>query len=307
MQSLTKHTNHTACVRQNIQSRLLSSSMNLTLLPLGTPHTEPHVPIYTSTNVPTCTRLIVYIGESWQDLGVLAYRTIGQESIASGSVVDLVRAIQADADSPGIIIANTGQLIWYRGGQRAVTQTTWVALPRQTAVSPQMEIDEVKNRVPGNRDAGEHVAYIFDNVIPNMARKDVKVDVIAMGDGAPEAVRYLRETWDKWDKNVQAVTLGTGFLWSEGEVGGSENFREFWGDVSPSGASPSQLNPPCSLTDYIALIARPRIYSVCRAPGHALGWTRILRLQLLLSRGGRNSGMHHAKGVQEHVEILQAR
>ncbi|KAI4203432.1 MAG: hypothetical protein LQ346_001781 [Caloplaca aetnensis] len=191
--------------------------MNLTLLPLGTPHTEPHVPIYTSTNVPTCTRLIVYIGESWQDLGVLAYRTIGQESIASGSVVDLVRAIQADADSPGIIIANTGQLIWYRGGQRAVTQTTWVALPRQTAVSPQMEIDEVKNRVPGNRDAGEHVAYIFDNVIPNMARKDVKVDVIAMGDGAPEAVRYLRETWDKWDKNVQAVTLGTGFLWSEGE------------------------------------------------------------------------------------------
>ncbi|KAL8906401.1 MAG: hypothetical protein Q9207_002062 [Kuettlingeria erythrocarpa] len=204
--------------------------MNLTRLPLGTPHTEPHIPIHTSTNVSTCTRLIVYIGESWQDLGVLAYRTIGHESIASGSVVDLVHAIQADADCPGIIIANTGQLIWYRGGQRAVTQTTWAALPRQTAVSPQMEIDEIKNRVPGNGDAGEHVAYIFDKVIPNMARKDVKVDVIAMGDGAPEAVRYLRETWDKWAKNVQAVALGTGFLWSEGEVGGRDDFKEFWGD-----------------------------------------------------------------------------
>lgn len=118
-----------------------------------------------------------------------------------------------------------------------MTQTTWAALPRQTAVSPQMQIDEVKNRVRGNRDAGEHVAYIFDEVIPKMARKDVMVDVIAMGDGAPEAVRYLREKWEKWEKNVQAVALGTGFVWSEGEVGGSETFREFWSDVSPVGAS----------------------------------------------------------------------
>ncbi|KAL8762550.1 MAG: hypothetical protein Q9184_001458 [Pyrenodesmia sp. 2 TL-2023] len=218
------------CIRQNIHSRLLSSSINLTLLPFGTSSSQPHIPIYTSTNISTCTRLTVYIGESWQDLGILAYRTIGHDSIASGSVIDLVHAIQADQDCLGIIIANVGQLIWYRGGQRAVTQTTWAALQRQTAVSPQMEIDEVKNRVPGNRDASEHVAYIFDEVIPKMARKDAMVDVIAMGDGAPEAVRYLREKWEKWEKNVQAVALGTGFVWSKGEVGGSEKFREFWGD-----------------------------------------------------------------------------
>lgn len=97
-----------------------------------------------------------------------------------------------------------------------------------------MEINEVRNRVPANRNAREHVAYIFDEVIPKMARKDVKVDVIGMGDGAPEVVGYLRDNWKRWAGNVQAVALGTGFMWSEWEVGGESDFRQFWGDVSDS-------------------------------------------------------------------------
>ncbi|KAL9017392.1 MAG: hypothetical protein Q9185_005270 [Variospora sp. 1 TL-2023] len=218
------------CVRRNIQSRLLSANLNLTLLPLSTTPANPHIPIYTSNNISTCSRLILYVGESWQDLGVLAYRTITNESIASGSVLDLVRNAQECPDNPGIIIANTGQLLWYREGRCAVTQTTWAALPRQTAVSPQMEIDEVKNRVPGSKDAREHVAYIFDEVIPMMATENVKIDVIGMGDGAPEVVGFLRAKWERWEKNVQAVALGTGFVWTVDEVGGDSKFRAFWGD-----------------------------------------------------------------------------
>ncbi|KAI4088046.1 MAG: hypothetical protein LQ348_000586 [Seirophora lacunosa] len=235
---LTHDPAHIACVRQNIQSRLLSTKLDLTLLPLGATAADPHVQIYTSTNISTCTRLVVYVGESWQDLGVLAYRTISQESIASGSVIDLVRSVQECPDNPGIIIANTGQLLWYRGGHRAVTQTTWAALPRQTAVSPQMEIDEVKNRVPGCKNATEHVAYIFDEVIPKMAMEDVKIDVIGMGDGAPEVVGYLRAKWERWEKNVQAVALGTGFVWTVDEVGGNAKFRAFWSDCMEPLAMP---------------------------------------------------------------------
>lgn len=96
-----------------------------------------------------------------------------------------------------------------------------------------MQIDEVRNRVEGNREPGEHVKYIFDEVIPKMCREDVKVDVIGMGDGAPEVVGYLRRNWEKWEGKVQAVALGTGFMWAKGEVGGEEKFRAFWGDVSP--------------------------------------------------------------------------
>ncbi|KAI4125318.1 MAG: hypothetical protein LQ338_004332 [Usnochroma carphineum] len=222
---------HNTCIRANIQSRLLGSSLNLTPLPLGTPTTNPHIPIYTSTNISTSHRLIVYVGESWQDLGVFAWRIIGNDSIASGSIIDFVHTAQQGHENPAILIANTGQLLWYRGGQRAVTQTTWAALPRRTAVSPPMQIDEVRNRVEGNREPGEHVKYIFDEVIPKMCREDVKVDVIGMGDGAPEVVGYLRRNWEKWEGKVQAVALGTGFMWAKGEVGGEEKFRAFWGDV----------------------------------------------------------------------------
>ena len=206
--------------------------MNLTPIPLGTPVSEPHVPIYTSTNISTCTRLIVYIGESWQDLGVFAWRTIGHETIASGSVIDFVHTAQQNSDNPGILIANTGQLLWYRGAGVAVTQTTWAALPRQTAVSPSLEIDEVKNRVPGNKDAKEHVAYIFDKVIPKMTRADVKIDIIGMGDGAPEVVRYLQSNWKKSEKHLQAVAVATPFMSRLEDDVGDSKFREFWGDVS---------------------------------------------------------------------------
>ncbi|KAI4175083.1 MAG: hypothetical protein LQ343_001844 [Gyalolechia ehrenbergii] len=218
------------CIRRNIQSRLLSSSLNLTPIPLGTPPSQPHIPIYASSNISSCSRLIVYVGESSQDLGVFAYRTIGQESIASGSVIDFVHTIHKCPDDPGILIANTGQLFWYRGGQRAVTQTTWEALPRQTAVSPPMEIDEVKNRVPANRDVKEHIAHVFDEVIPQLAKTDVKIDVIGMGDGAPEVVQYLHGNWAKWEKNVQAMAIGTAFLPLMEDTGKDKSFKEFWGD-----------------------------------------------------------------------------
>ncbi|KAL8952210.1 MAG: hypothetical protein Q9222_001865 [Ikaeria aurantiellina] len=218
------------CIRTIVQSRLLSSSvLTTTPLPLGTSPPEPHIPIYTSTNLHTCTRLIIYIGESWQDLGVFAWRTIGQDTIASGSIIDFVHSVQRSPDRPGIIVANPGQLLWYRGGQRAVTQATWQALPRKWAVSPAMEIDEVRNRVVGNHSPAEHVAYVFDEVVTKMARKDVKIDVIGMGDGAREVVGCLKHNWEKWAGKVQAVAVGTAFVWQGDEVGEGK-FKEFWGD-----------------------------------------------------------------------------
>ncbi|KAL8839586.1 MAG: hypothetical protein Q9170_001690 [Blastenia crenularia] len=218
------------CIRQNIESRLLSSSMNITRVPLGSAPTDAHVPIYTSTDISTCSRLIVYVGESWQDLGVFAWRTIGQESIAAGSVIDFVHTAQKFSDSPGILIANTGQLLWYRGGQRAVTQTTWEALPRSTAVGPPMEIDEVKNRAPGNEDPTKHVEHIFEEVIPKMTKAEVKINVIGMGDGGPDVARYLQTNWKKWEKKVQAVAVGTSFVWKMNGVGAESDFMGFWGD-----------------------------------------------------------------------------
>ncbi|KAL8820959.1 MAG: hypothetical protein Q9223_000913 [Gallowayella weberi] len=220
------------CIRANIHSRILSSSMTLTTLPLTTPSSKPHIPIYTSINLPTCPRLIVYIGESWQDLGVFAWRTINQETIAAGSVLDFIsHAMPSQSpNDPGVIVANTGQLLWYRGGQRAVTQTTWLALPRQWAVSAPMAVDEERNRVPGNRDPQEHVAYIFNEVIPAMCKKDVKIDVIGMGDGGPMVAEYLQANWERCEGKVQAVCVGSGPIWIGERIDGVKGFGKFWSD-----------------------------------------------------------------------------
>ncbi|KAL8998854.1 MAG: hypothetical protein Q9169_002192 [Polycauliona sp. 2 TL-2023] len=221
---------HNTCIRANILSRVLDSSMNITNLPLGTPSAKPHIPIYTSANIATCNRLIVFIGESWQDLGVFAWRTIGQETIAAGSILDFVHTIQSTSpDNPGILIANTGQLLWYRGGGRAVTQTTWMALPRQWAVSPPMEIDEEKNRVLGHGDPKEHVASLFNDMIPNMCKKDVAIDVIGMGDGGPIITEFLQANWKIWKGQIKAVVIGSGPIWLGEKIeGGEDEFKKDW-------------------------------------------------------------------------------
>ncbi|KAI4104343.1 MAG: hypothetical protein L6R37_003340 [Teloschistes peruensis] len=220
---------HNTAVRTIIHSRL-SPHLNLTPIPINRPPSSSHIPIYTSPNISTCNRLVLYIGESWQDLGILAWRTIGLKSIAAGSIINLVHAIESAPDKPGIVIANPGQLLWYRGGQRAVTMTTWNALPRQTAVSLAMEISEEKNRVAGNRTPMEHVAHIFEEVIPKLAKANVAINVMATGDGAQVAVEYLRDNWEgKAEKNVVAVAVGCGYTWSRAEmVGEGAKFRTFW-------------------------------------------------------------------------------
>lgn len=216
------------CIRQLVQTRLLSSSLNLTRVPFTASPTDPHIPILTSTNLPTANRTILFFGEEFQDLGIFAYRTIGQESNAAGSAVDFVSAIQSSKDNPGIIIANLGQLLWYRRGGRAVTRMSWSALPRNSGVAEQMRIDPVKNRVPGNEDAAAHVKYVFEEVVAKMVNPSANLDIIGVGEGASELVAYLQTEWAKWEGRIQAIAVGAGYMWTNGEVHDAE-FAKFWG------------------------------------------------------------------------------
>lgn len=194
----------TVCIRKIVLERLAASGLDTVRLPLGTSKDEPHIPIMVSSDMSKKQRVIVVFGESVQDLGIWAYRTVGQKSINEGSAVDFVKNVQkhttttssdssdvATGEAPGIIIANLGQLVWYRGGRRAMTLRTWQALPRRSAVHMPMRLDMVKNRVPGNEDSERHVEYIFTKVLPELLRKDAAVDVIGLGDGATEAVKFL--------------------------------------------------------------------------------------------------------------------
>ena len=186
-----------ACIRRIVLSRLRALGLQHLRLPIGAAANENNVPILVSSDLSQKKRVLVLLTERNQDLGIFSYRTIGDEGINKGSAVDLVSAViqgEASADgepTPGIILANPGQLLWYRGGARAVGRTEWTNLPRESAVHQDMRVDEVKNKIPCNLDEEDHVRYIFEHVIDAMVANDVKVDVIGWEWTGLAALRYL--------------------------------------------------------------------------------------------------------------------
>jgi hypothetical protein len=224
-------THFLVCIRNEVMSRLKASSMNITRLPLGTPADQNHVPILTSENLAVAKRVIFYVGEPCQDLGILAYRMIGSDTINSGSVVEFVQNINSRPHvDAGIVITNLGQLIWHRRGKQAMSQSTWFAIPRETAVSPSMRLDPVKNSIPMNEDLQSHITCVFEQVLGQMTDKDAKIYIIGMGDGALEVFEYLQSHWGMWKERVDAIAVGASHVWNTQIV--DEDFGKFWGRVS---------------------------------------------------------------------------
>lgn len=200
-------------------------------LPLNAKPTQPHVPIWISANIKTAQRVIIFFGESHQDHGILAWRLI-EESISSGSIIGFVKDAQGEkSDSTAVLIANMGQLLWYRGGGRAVTLQTWNALPRAKGTDPPMLIDETTNRVPGNETPAQHVKSIFEKFLPIFTKPDARIQVLGTGDGAAEVVAYLEDAWEEWAGRVTAIAVATGPVWTGRDVE-KENFKTFWAQVS---------------------------------------------------------------------------
>ena len=194
---------------------------------------DPHVPIFISSNLAHAKRIIVFFGESIQDLGIFAYRTIGQKSIADGSAINFVNDILTTPDpngeTPAVILANMGQLLWSNRCKRAMTSTSFLAIPQKTAVDHTFMIDEVRNRVPGNTNQAEHVKYVFEKVIQTMVHPEAMLDIIGIDDGAAESVEYLQANRNKWEKRIQAIAIGIPWLWRDRSW--DEGFTEFWGKV----------------------------------------------------------------------------
>lgn len=163
---------------------------------------EAHVPILASPNLHQARRIIVLFGEITQDLGIWANRTIGSEGINIGSAVNFVKAVRGDGNwtettdenglrtDTALILANTGQLIWYCAGSRAVTQVTWLANPRPAGNWGQATMS-YRNKILGNGSCAAHVSYVFEEVIwPNLG-PSTRVDVIGMAEGGLSVVQYM--------------------------------------------------------------------------------------------------------------------
>ncbi|KAF7893871.1 hypothetical protein EAF00_007385 [Botryotinia globosa] len=200
-------------IRDIVMERLLNLGLQKILLPLNVPETSPHIHILTSSNLSTATRVIVLFYEPKDDIGVLAHRVLGGAGgIDTGSAVNMVKYIQekgaasGDFEPPAIILANMGQIYWYRRGRKPVTLMTWSALPQSSCVEKTTRLDAIKNTVPGNRNTDEHIDYIFNHVIEELMPKVAKIDVIGVSEGAMGVTRFLDklENWKKWGSRMQA-------------------------------------------------------------------------------------------------------
>ena len=166
-------------------------------LPLGATDTDNHVPIWVSPKISSKKRVLVLFGERNQDLGIFSYRVIGDDGLNVGSCINLVNAVQqgsaatSDDAVPGIIIASPGQLLWYRGGGRAVTSTEWQNLPRASAVNESFRVDAVQNRIPENATFQDHVNYIFEHVLPAKLNQEAKLDLIGLEWPGAAMIGYL--------------------------------------------------------------------------------------------------------------------
>ncbi|KAK5046840.1 hypothetical protein LTR84_007194 [Exophiala bonariae] len=200
-------------VRNIILERLEELGVETVRLPLGAKEGEKHVPILVSKDIKSKKRVILFLGERQMEPGVLSWRAIGEQGIKHGSLVDLVDALKNGSSStdessgPGIIVANPCQLLWYRGGRRAVSRNEWMDLPRETGVSEAMRIDEVKNYIDHNRDYTEHINYVFDQVLPELVRKDAKVDIIGLEYSVTAAFEYLAKHWNTWSQRITGICI----------------------------------------------------------------------------------------------------
>ncbi|KAI2462804.1 Arb2 domain-containing protein [Annulohypoxylon bovei var. microspora] len=218
-----------------IWERLENLGLKKELLPLGTQDpSDPHVPIFVSKDIASKSRVVIIFGETSQDLGVLAHRVIGGVGgVSKGSMVSIVSSLLKQSSSstdlrpPGIILANTGELLWWPEGGRTLGRVAFDAVRMQSAVQSGNMITG-ENMVPGNGTMMRHISYMFSEVIPHFVNDAAGIDVIGVGDGADlveVCLDYLIME-DNWKNRINCLAL-VGGLYPVWELKNKEFAKEF--------------------------------------------------------------------------------
>lgn len=97
--------------------------------------------------------------------------------------------------APGIIVLNTGQLLYSHKHNRAMTLRSWSAMPRKSITHDMIRIHEEENRIPGHRNPKEHVKTVFDTLLcdPMRVAPEAEVYVVAIEDGTASVLDVVAE------------------------------------------------------------------------------------------------------------------
>jgi hypothetical protein len=182
-------------------------------------------------------RVVLILGESSQEFGAIAYRVInGRGGINKGSMVGLVQALKnqtssaTDSAPPGIILANAGELWWWPEGKRGLTPSGRHGIPLTSSTTWGVYHNPRVNEIPLNRDPVQHMEYLLEQVVPELLGSHTKLDIIAVGDAAENAYRYLGDerNWARYKDTLNCFAILGGYLDTSNVC---EDFRHFLKDV----------------------------------------------------------------------------
>lgn len=182
----------------------------------------PHIPILAPNAdvLKTRKRVIVVINDdTYQDLGILAYRELQREGgVNGGTIVNFVKGlvsrtranvdpdleellakdgagIENDEDVPGVIVLNNSQLLYSHKFNEALSIRAWSALPRKSIAHYPIAVHHVENHVEGHRTSEEHIKTVFDTIIknPEFVSPEAEVYVVAIENGVEKLINVLEE------------------------------------------------------------------------------------------------------------------
>ncbi|KAM3558039.1 hypothetical protein ARSEF4850_004780 [Beauveria asiatica] len=216
-----------AAVQGVIHERLESLGLIKTPLPPVEPGSESkHVNIFVSKNLADAERIIIVFGECAKELGSVANRVVGGPGgVEKGSMVGAVKAMQRH-ESAGIILANMGESYWSQEHKRAITVGNSAALSMPSLVHMGIKYHAEVNDIPGSESPACHVRTILSTVITRNARKNAKINIIAIGDSC-EVVNTLlddEKIWAEWGPSLQSAVFYSPAFYNKPKQAGLINF-----------------------------------------------------------------------------------
>ncbi|PQK16435.1 hypothetical protein BB8028_0006g07550 [Beauveria bassiana] len=216
-----------AAVQGVIHERLESLGLVKTPLPPVEPGSESkYVNIFVSKNLADAERIIIVFGECAKELGSVANRVVGGPGgVEKGSMIGAVKAMQRHG-SVGIILANMGESYWSQEHERAITVGHSAALTMPSLVHMGIKYHAEVNDIPGSESPACHVQTVLSTVITKNAKKNAKINIVAIGDSCEVITTLLddEKTWTKWGPSLQSAVFYSPAFYNEPKQAGLRNF-----------------------------------------------------------------------------------
>ncbi|KAH7126289.1 hypothetical protein B0J13DRAFT_679604 [Dactylonectria estremocensis] len=204
-----------------VHERLEKQGLVKMTLPLDASPSQNHTPIFATTDLASCSRIVVIFGEPTHDLGVLAGRVAnGPGGLVKGSMNSFIPVLHqqaaspVDASPPGIVLANMGQRYWWPEGKRALTIEGSGDTPLPSLVHSGTRHVSPLNDIPGSESAIRHMETIFRDIVTSKTTSTSKIDVVAIGPSCEVVENFFddQKTWGSWGGRLNSMVLfGTVF------------------------------------------------------------------------------------------------